>query len=341
VNFTAFQLWREQCLKTNPGLLDCAETNLYRSLAPLQPKPDTMRPEHSVHRCDLARSWLARFGFPAEHSRRALISRGVRHSLALIFHQLARTDAMLWTPGDVYPVYLELARLAGIEPRTFKTLPETNFPATPPDGNSEYLLVTNPWKPLGRFLTDKECDSLVHWLHASSQRHLLVDCAYDFGAPFHVTTQRLQRTGQAVLLHSATKGWLWPKTFGVALMGESHSHFEPAFRDDSPTPDQLRMGQRFLSTDSNCPSKVVADLQKRANRLFATMPESVFKSLLLDPANTSPGCYFFPVGIPAGQLLRLHQLLAIPGSAFGADWEGSILTSLAAAFSPTENGGPQ
>jgi aspartate/methionine/tyrosine aminotransferase len=341
VNFTAFQLWRDQCLRANPDLLDCAETNLYRSLASLQPKLDASDADRSVHRCDLARAWLTHYGFSAHDSRRALVSRGVRHALTLIFQELARCGAILWIPGDVYPVYLELARAAGIEPRLFTTLPEPKIPVTQPNGSPEYLLITNPWKPLGRFLTDKECDALTSWLAASPRRHLLVDCVYDLSTPFHVTTQRLHGTGRAILLHSATKGWLWPKTFGVALLGEGHSQFESAFRNDSPTPDQLRLAQQFLSTDTNCPSQVIAALQSRAKKLFAAMPDSVRKSLLLDPACLAPSCYFFPVGVRPEELLRQHRLLAIPGSAFGADWDGSILTSLASAFAPIKSGGAQ
>lgn len=341
MNFAAFQLWREQTLRANPDLLDCAETNLYRSLAPLQPKPDASDADRSVHRCDLARAWLARYGFSANDSRRALVSRGVRHALSLIIQELARCDATLWIPGDVYPVYLELARAAGIEPRIFTTLPEPKIPVTQPNGSPEYLLITNPWKPLGRYLTDKECDALTGWLAASPHRHLLMDCVYDLGAPFHITTQNLHGTGRAILLHSATKGWLWPKTFGIALLGEGHSQFESVFRNDSPAPDQLRLAQQFLSTDTNCPSQVIAALQSRAKKLFAAMPDSVRKSLLLDPACLAPSCYFFPVGVRPEELLRQHRLLAIPGSVFGADWDGSILTSLASAFAPIKSGGAQ
>ena len=244
-------------------------------------------------------------------------------------------------PTVPYPVYLELARAAGIEPRIFTTLPEPKIPVTQPNGSPEYLLITNPWKPLGRYLTDKECDALTGWLAASPHRHLLMDCVYDLGAPFHITTQNLHGTGRAILLHSATKGWLWPKTFGIALLGAGHSQFESVFRNDLPTPDQLRLAQQFLSTDTNCPSQVIAALQSRAKKLFAAMPDSVRKSLLLDPACLAPSCYFFPVGVRPEELLRQHRLLAIPGSAFGADWDGSILTSLASAFAPIKSGGAQ
>jgi aspartate/methionine/tyrosine aminotransferase len=292
-----------------------------------------------VHRCDLARAWLTRYGFTADYSRRALVCRGIRHALALIFHELARGDAKLWIPGDVYPVYLELARAAGLEPRLFATLPAPGIPSTQPHGTAEYLLIANPWKPLGRFLTDEEYTAVTDWLNASPHRHLLVDCVYDLGTPFHATTQKLQATGRVTLLHSVTKGWLWPMTFGVALMGEGHSQFESAFRDDPPARGQLRLAQRFLSTDANRPRQVVMALRNRAEKLFAALPAPVRNSLVVDPAGIALSCYFFPVGILAEELLRTYRLLAIPASAFGADWEGSVLTSLAGVFAMPQDGG--
>jgi aspartate/methionine/tyrosine aminotransferase len=342
MNFTAFKLWREQCLRANPDLLDCGETNLYRSLASLQPKPDTSSADRSVHRCDLARSWLDRYGFPASHSRRALVCRGVRHALTLIFQELATADATLWVPDDVYPVYLELARAAGIEPRRFVTLPKPEIPATGAKGGAEYLLIANPWKPLGRFLTDEECAALTDWLDASRHRHLLVDCVYDLDAPLHATTQMLQETGRAILLHSVTKGWLWPRTFGVALIGEGHSRFEAAFRRESPAPAQLRLAEGLLSNGASCPGLVAISLQSRAEVLFAALPDAVGRSLVTDAARLSSGCYFFPVRIQAEELLREYRLLAIPSAAFGgASWDGSILTSLSAAFAPVKDRGAQ
>lgn len=336
MNFAAFQLWREHKLRDDPVLLDCAETNLYRSLKTLQLSPDTLQSGPPVHRCDLARVWLARYGFPASYSRRALVSRGVRHSLALIFQELARCAATLWIPGDVYPVYQELAHAAGFNPRLFTTLPEPKFPASQSNGNPEYLLIANPLKPLGRYLTENECDSLINWLEASPYRRLLLDCVYDLDAPFHISTQKLHKAGRTILLHSVTKGWLWPKTFGVALMCEDRSQFEIAFRNDPPTQDQLQLAKHFFSTGSNCPRQVTTALQNRAKKLVAVLPKSVRKLLLLDPADLSLGFYFFPAIIPAGELLRKHRLLAIPSSAFGADWNGSILTSLSAAFANVE-----
>ena len=276
-----------------------------------------------LHRCDLARAWLTRYSFPASYSRRALVCKGVRHALALIFQKLALCDATLWIPSDVYPVYQELAHTAGLKPQLFSTLPEPKIPASKSNVDPEYLLIANPLKPLGRYLTENECASLTQWLEASPRRRLFLDCVYDLNAPFHTTTQGLQNTGQTILLHSVTKGWLWPRTFGVAFINEDDSQFENAFRNAPPTPDQLRLARHFFSTASNCPEQVTAVLRTRAKKLLAVLPESVCKLLLIDPADHAPGCYFFPTRIPAGELLREYRLLAVPSSTFGAKWGGA------------------
>ena len=275
MNFAAFQLWREQCVRGNPNALNCAETNLYRSLAPLQPRPITPSTDRPVHRCDLARAWLNRYGLAESDSRRTLVCRGVRHALSLIFNEIVQHNAQLWTPSDVYPTYLDLARAAGIEPLMFQTLPQPVIPQTRNTGHAEYLLVANPWKPLGRFLADQECAALINWLGASPNRYLLLDCVYDLDAPFHVTTRKLMNTGRVTLLHSVTKGWLWPKTFGVAMLSEAQPQLESAFRNDPPTQEHLRLAEKLFSDDAKLPGRITTALANRKRKLLAALLTAV------------------------------------------------------------------
>lgn len=337
MNFADFQTWREQQLQADPGLLDCGETNLYRALSSLQPRFDASVAEKPVHRCDLARAWLARYGFAADRSRDALVCRGVRHALDLIFRVLAQDGATLWLPSDVYPVYQDLAQVQGIKPQTYATLPEPNLPSNEPGAGDEYLLIANPWKPLGRYLSDEECASILAWSSASARRYVLVDGVYDLGTPFHATAQKLLSTGRTVLLHSVTKGWLWPKTFGIALMGENQPRFASAFRAESPEPAQLRMAATLLSTMADCPIRVAATLEERAAKLIAALPTTIRHSLL-GPSCDVPGRYFLPIEQSMEELQR-HRILGIPASVFGAtDWNGCILSSLSPAFLSTVDG---
>ncbi|KQV22897.1 MULTISPECIES: aminotransferase class I/II-fold pyridoxal phosphate-dependent enzyme [unclassified Kitasatospora] len=333
MRFDEFQDFRRRQLSAGPALLDAAETNVYRALAPLRPEPPAGL--STVHRCDLARAWLRRFELPEEWSRHTMVCRGVRHGLGVVFHWLRTVQARLWLPSDVYPVYFELARAAGLAPASYPTLPTPVLPGAPADDRPEYLLLANPSKPLGRYLSDAECDALISWLRDSPRRHLLIDSVYDLGAPFAAGTRRLLDTGRAVLLHSVTKGWLWPRTFGVVLLGPAQAELAEAFRADPPTQTQLRLADRLLTEHSDVPRQVVDELAARAERLFERLPDEVLGAIPV-ASRTCPGNYFFPVDIPAETLRREYGLLALPVSVFGESrWSGSVLTSLADGFGPT------
>lgn len=333
MRFDEFQEFRQRQLIAGSSLLDAAETNVYRALAPLRPEPPTDM--STVHRCDLARAWLRRFELPEEWSGRAMVCRGVRHGLGVVFHWLRAAQARLWLPSDVYPVYFELARAAGLAPAIYPTLPAPALPRSPADERPEYLLLANPSKPLGRYLSDAECAAVMSWLRESPCRRLLIDSVYDLGAPFAAGTRRLLDTGRAVLLHSVTKGWLWPRTFGVVLLDPTQAELAEAFRADPPTPSQLRLADRLLTEHSDVPRQVVDELAARGEQLFERLPDEVLGAIPT-ASRTCPGNYFFPVEIPAETLQRECGVLAMPVSVFGeSSWSGSILTSLADAFDPT------
>jgi aspartate/methionine/tyrosine aminotransferase len=253
----------------------------------------------------------------------------------MIFQDLARRESTVWLPGDVYPVYLTLAGDAGLRTRLYPTLPEPSFPAGEPGDGIDHLLVANPLKPLGRYLTQAEVAAFTKWLDTSPSRRILVDCVYDLGDRFHDSTRQLQASGRAILLHSVTKGWLWPRTFGVALVPDGE--FEASFRAEPPSRDQLCLARWLLSIDATRPGRVAKALQSRARILADRMPGAVRRRLVGDLGGSFPGCYFFPVEMGAEELLEGHEILAIPASAFGSKWPGSILTSLSAAFAVAED----
>ncbi|MEU1193445.1 aminotransferase class I/II-fold pyridoxal phosphate-dependent enzyme [Streptomyces sp. NPDC005859] len=333
MKFDEFQEFRQRQLSAHSSLLDAAETNVYRALAPIRPQPPSDM--STVHRCDLARAWLRRFELPEAWSGHAMVCRGVRHGLSTIFRRLHGVQARLWLPSDVYPVYFELARAAGLEPASYPTLPAPALPRSPVDHRPEYLLLANPSKPLGRYLSDVECAAVISWLGESPLRRVLIDSVYDLGVPFAAGTRRLLDTGRGVLLHSVTKGWLWPRTFGVVLLSPAQAELAEAFRSEPPTSAQLRLADRLLTEHRDVPRQVVAELAVRAERLFERLPDEVLKAIPM-VSRTCPGNYFFPVEVPAETLQREYGVLATPVSVFGeSNWSGSILTSLADAFGPT------
>ena len=145
MTYREFQEYRVALLQKQPELIDLAETNPWRALAKLTPPlPEDF--DTPVRRRDLAAAWVRTFALNDGSTSRALVSSGVRHSLLLIFPELTARKARLHLPVDVYPVYGQLARAAGMETETFSTIPELRLP----DGG-DWLLLPNPLKPAGRW----------------------------------------------------------------------------------------------------------------------------------------------------------------------------------------------
>jgi hypothetical protein len=124
----------------------------------------------------------------------------------------------------------------------------------------------------------------------------------------------------------------------VALLGEDNAQFESIFRNDPPSQEQLHLAERCLCEHASLPSQIMEELGERKQKFLALLPNGVANSLIADPLMAAQGCYFFPVTIGAETLMQQHGIVAISGSAFGSDWPGSILTTLAERFSATKIG---
>lgn len=331
MKFAAFQNFRESLLRERRDVLDCAETNLYRTLARLAPPP-TPAPAQQVHRCHLAGEWCARFGFPPENSARALISSGVRDSLARLFAHCAANKALVWLPSDNYPVYGELARAARCEINRFSTLETPQWPKASPVARPEILLVTNPMKPLGRYLSDADVSILRHWLAASPQRRLWLDTVYTFDTRFDSPTLALLQTGRTILLHSLTKGWLQPRLFGIALVPEQDAaSLTPAFRENPPPQTNLARARECLGMYATTPAVVAEALGDALAAMTASMNLSEILARSVITQGNAPG-YFVSVRAPWRDLLEDQNILGIPATAFGSAREDlTILSTLSFA----------
>ena len=324
MNFVQFQQFREKLLRERPDVVDCAATNLYAALARLIP-PATTMPTHTVHRCHLATEWAARFDLPPELASRALISCGVRDSLALLFQHYAREGAQLWLPADTYPVYGELARAAGLIPHEFVTLPEPAWPNSQSIPEAELLVVTNPLKPLGRWLSPRDVAALTAWLGMNPRRRLLLDAVYTFETRFHPTTLQLLATQQTILLHSLTKGWLHPRLFGVALVPECDAAaLAPVFRTQPPPQSNLARARELMARHAEMPATISRELDSARSRLLASVPQHLSPL----PAADAPG-YFTPVAGRWQNILEVSNVLGLPATVFGSRCENiTILSSL-------------
>ena len=324
MNFADFQCLREKLLRERGDVLDCAESNLYRALARLVPPPSPV-PTEIMHRCHLASEWAACFGFPTETSRRAFVSCGVRDSLTILFRHYAGRATTVWLPADNYPVYGELARATSPTIREFPTLPEPQWPEAAPAPGLELLVVTNPLKPLGRWLTGSDVTALETWLARSPRRRLVLDAVYTFATEFHPTTLQLLATQQTILLHSLTKGWLHPRLFGVTLVPESDvAALSPAFRAQAPSQPNLARARELLACHAAMPAVVARELAVAHERMVVALP-----ACLLAPAPDAAPGYFSVVSMGWEQLLEDHDILGMPAAVFGSTRQDlTILSSL-------------
>lgn len=321
MKFAELESFRSTVRMEHPDVLDCAETNLYRALARLA-VPETPLSEQTVHRCHLAAEWADWFHLPPEMASRALVSSGVRDSLATLFAHYATQGASLWLPEDNYPVYAQLATAADLPFQGFPTLPEPSWPTAAAAG-PELLLVTNPMKPRGRWLDDADVDALLGWLNQSPERRLLLDVVYGLTPHVHRSTQRLVDAGQTILLHSVTKGWLAPRSFGVALVPEADTALHPLFRARPPSQASLGRARHMFGAHRSTPVEVERALETARARLLDALPAG----LPFLPCD-APG-YFTPVRLGYRELIEVHGVLGIPASVFGSTrTDITILSSL-------------
>jgi aspartate/methionine/tyrosine aminotransferase len=313
MKFADFQQLRIKILNEQKNVLDCAETNLYSALARLIPKT-ALAPVEGLHRCHLAEKWVQHYGFRPEMAHHALVSCGIRDSLALLFRYYADKHARLWLPIDNYPVYGELAIAAQLTPQVFPTLPEPIWPDVAPESSPELLVVTNPLKPLGRWLTAQDVAALTAWLAASSQRRLLLDTVYAFDVRFHSTTLQLFSTGQTFLLHSLTKGWLQPRLFGVTLVPEADLRaFMPVFRNHLTPQANLARARDMLTDYPDMPGIVAHEIAAAQERLISALPARFPARAPVDaPSYLTPICGHWL------ELLKNANVLGIPATVFGS-----------------------
>jgi hypothetical protein len=324
MNYELFRARRSEILRETPEVIDGAEMNLYSALAPLVAStPDSAN--QRVHRCHLAAEWTTLFGLPLDMSKRALVSCGIRDSLARLFDYYARRGARVWLPADTYPVFLTLAEEAKLLVEEYTTLPTPSWPSDHRRGREEIILLTNPMKPLGRWLTPEDVTTLKVWLSVNSRRRLLIDTVYTYGTAFHESTLELVRGEQSILLHSLTKGWLRPRLFGVAVLPLADlPALAPAFRLAPPIQSNLAEARWLMSAHQARPGLVRSAIDAASQSLRLKYPH-------LFPARTKfdSTSYFCPIKKPWDALLVEDRLLGIPVTVFGSKREDiTIISSL-------------
>lgn len=304
-----FLALREQLKRERPGLIDCAELNVYRSL---RPRFDAITPSshaEAPYRCHLAERFLAQLQLPAEWKARTHVSHGVRRSLKALFSVFARDGLRVGVPSDVYPVYLQLAAEAGLQPRTFEGTPTNELEGL------DVLLLCEPSKPWGTSLDATQRERLMKW-----NGLVVFDSAY--ATPPTSGALQLLHAGRATVLSSLSKGWLLPDHGGVCIVPPQwFERTRSAFTSLEKDTDKLRVAYAALTEHAQRPVEVARVLGARArmlDELTSARPEL--------KATKCHG-YFATSQRSFDELLGLG-VLGVPASVFGSRQSVTILSSL-------------
>lgn len=330
MDHTELKLRRRTLVDDDPTLIDLAETNLYRSLPaawpdvfpPIEPSQST----RAAHRCHFVDLLLDALQLGEELRSRTLVSHGVRRSLSALFDLLSRHDRTVLIPGDVYPVYEQLARKTGVRFDPYSA--RDGLPESDRLNQHDALLICDPLKPWGGSLSPVECNMLATWT-GNGQRLAIIDAAYQFVPSPHLV--RLTVSGGCALLGSMSKGWLIPDHGGYCVVPDSwRAEAREVFASLPRDEHRLRVSFAGLSAHRSRPIEVANHLRVLGDALSQ-------RTAQLDiPASPVNG-YF------ARTSLRFDELLAkgcigIPASVFGApESAGCVLSTLPPTASTRED----
>lgn len=301
MNFDAYKQVARGILASEEGprllRLDCM--NPVKALAAMRAPLPTSVPRASV--ADLEAAWRTRWGLTDAEGSVAL-STGVRPFLAQLFRAFAGTDRRLLAPQDVYPVYLSLAKEAGVELRTFPTVPRPALPLIDVNRRREVLLVPEPLVPLGRGLNGVEATHIQSWLAQDHERLVVLDCVYTFGERFTKAAEVLLAGGQTILLHSLAKSFLAPDVAGFAI-GPATVINRLVFDIGD---DERGAAVHLLREASDLPQRLAVEFSRRW---------SILSRAFDVPA---PDMGYFAVVPAAFDMLLPRGQLAVPGTVFGS-----------------------
>ncbi|QSQ17542.1 aminotransferase class I/II-fold pyridoxal phosphate-dependent enzyme [Myxococcus landrumensis] len=316
MNHETFLAARDEWRSKRPDLVDLAELNVYRSLGPSFEAIAPSTHHEAPYRCHLAERFLAHLGLEAGLKARTQVSHGVRRSLRVLFGWLASRKARVGIPDDVYPVYLQLAREAGVDVVRFQAregLPKLD--------TCDALLLCEPLKPWGRTPSGEEQARVEAWVReAPGQRVLLVDSAY--ATPPTPWTLRLMHEELAFVLVSLSKGWLLPDHVGLCITPsrwkeDARAAFAPLSKDEQ----KLRIGYAALTEHAARPRQVSEILAERARLRNAFITDR-------PGLRAAPCVGYFAVSQCSFEELLEQGVLGVPASVFGGPERMSILSSL-------------
>jgi len=316
MGFMEFVTWAQNIARAQPNIRLFCETRLSKAFKEIRPDMAVQNPAVTAHRCDLARQWCDAYGVSPSKARMTLICDGVRHGLALIFGILAQQGRRVAIPRDVYPVYWMIASDAGVETLGIETFPDFDLEAVLGQmisADISAMLLPGPLKLHGRKWTDSELAQVTRWLRERGDRRLILDGIYSLGSPLDSQTNRLLETGQVIYLDSLSKGWLHEKIFGVVVVPENDFDlYAETFRSLPARQENLVCAREMLTSHRHVPAMLAKRLAEKREALLTFAKETGLKARPVERG------YFVPIEGSVSSLLRNHNVLAIPATAFGS-----------------------
>src|SRR5262249_49700741 len=151
-------------------------------------------------------------------------------------------------PCDVYPVYEQIARRAGVATLQFPTFPDLDLERVWASG-ARHVVLPCPLKLHGRAWTAAELAAATRWLTGHAGRRLVLDGVYSFGQPLAPGVLALVKTDQVIYLDSMSKGWLHEQVFGTAVVpARDLARLAPVFRAAPPSQVKLAAAASLLET---------------------------------------------------------------------------------------------
>lgn len=236
------------------------------------------------HRCHISSEWEKRLAHPRASKENILVSKGVRHSIEVLMKSWAAQGYKIALPLDVYPVYLQIAQKVGIKYGTYPLHPYMEAEGWQ---DADVMLTSNPVKPRGDFLAEREVDAIKTWLAQAPHRRVAIDAVYDAQPRLTEGTRQLMETGQGIVLHSLSKIWLEPLVAGICVVPAADTPaWTPLFRQEEVERDKLALAEAWMRQAPNFPDTVKAEFLRLSNQLRAELTSRGL-SLLERPADAT------------------------------------------------------
>lgn len=303
MDYKAYKLWQKAYLETHPNVFRADCMNPFISMNYLLDGVEYK--SEKITREMLYEKWeeVSGVNIPTEN---LVLTRGVRHSLAKLFHLFK--EETIYMPQDVYPRYFELAKENRV--KTFVTYPDVDWQSLSNIQNSVVLL-TIPFTPMGKRLDEEAIETLELLLKRGNK--LIIDAVYDYAVQENFKRlEPLFEQGVVFWLHSLSKTYLSPEVLGINYVSSSayQVYFENAV-DNYHFQNEVSY-DRAYDIFQNRPMLPMVQEQE-FNKGFDYLSQNM--GLTIDKSEIA---YFAVIEEPFEALLE-RNILGIPSSVFGSE----------------------